>query len=173
MSNEEKNEGGAAAEDDPLRPHSHDNNPQPPHNDPTITLHGPAGQTTIITLPALLSAYPPAVIPAYRYTTDHGQHGPYRLEGVRLLDLVEQEIGRDVAWREVAVVSADGFGNRLTRAELMAADEPVLLCTRADGRPLSRRHGLVRLVVPSERDNALRQIKWVEVITVVDVPNRA
>lgn len=155
----------SAAEEDPFRPHSHDNNPDPPDDDPTIYLVRPGGERLAIPLPALLSSYPRAVLPAYTYSTDHGRHGPYRLGGVRLLDLVEQAVGRSVLWREVVVRSADGFGNRLAREELApAAGEPVLLCTHSQGRPLSRAHGLVRLVVPSETDNALRQVKWVRTL---------
>jgi hypothetical protein len=36
-----------------------------------------------------------------------------------------------------------------------------------DGAPLSRRQGVVRLVVPSEVDDALRQVKWVAAVRVV------
>jgi hypothetical protein len=30
-----------------------------------------------------------------------------------------------------------------------------------DGQKLTRRQGLVRLIVPREKDDALRQVKWV------------
>ena len=42
-----------------------------------------------------------------------------------------------------------------------------LLALEIDGRPLSRAQGLVRLVVPGETDDALRQVKWVSEIRVV------
>jgi hypothetical protein len=35
-----------------------------------------------------------------------------------------------------------------------------------DGTPLTRAQGLVRLIVPSETDDALRQVKWVQRIEV-------
>lgn len=149
--------GGA----DPLRPHSHDNNPEPPDEDSTLRLVGPAGEETHVELAALLADFPRAVIPAYTYTTDHGRHGPYRLEGVSLRDFIERLHGLN-GWHSVAVISADGFGNRVNRAEILAVKgDPILLCTHAGGEVLPRRFGLVRLVVPSETDNALRQIKWV------------
>lgn len=149
----------------PLNPHSHDNNPSPPDNDTAIRLIDPAGKQNIIPLGKLLKDYPQWTIPTYTYTTDHGQHGPYRLEGVRLLDLIDQNL--DLPWNQVEVVSADGFGNHLLRSELAPPKEdPVLLCTRSNGEQLQRQHGLVRLVVPSETDNALRQIKWVRQIVV-------
>lgn len=155
------------ADHDPLQPHSHDNNPQPPDNDPTIQLIGPAGQRQSISLADLLADYEPTVIPAYTYMTDHGMHGPYRLEGVALLDLIEQALGKQAVWEEVEVISVDGFGNRLYRPELAPdGEDPVLLCHRSNHEQLRRRQGLVRLVVPSETDNALRQVKWVREIRV-------
>ena len=148
-----------------LNPHSHDNNPTPPDDDTTIHLHDPAGNQISIPLDRLHTDYAQSVIPAYTYTTDHGRHGPYRLEGVRLLDLINQNL--NLPWNQVEVISADGFGNHLLRSELASdGEEPVLLCTRSNGEPLTRQHGLVRLVVPSETDNALRQIKWVRKIVV-------
>ena len=44
-----------------------------------------------------------------------------------------------------------------------ASDEerPILLAHSIDGRPLTRAEGLVRLIVPAETDEALRQVKWV------------
>jgi hypothetical protein len=36
-----------------------------------------------------------------------------------------------------------------------------------DGAALTREQGLVRLIVPSERDDALRQVKWLATITII------
>jgi DMSO/TMAO reductase YedYZ molybdopterin-dependent catalytic subunit len=44
---------------------------------------------------------------------------------------------------------------------------PVLLAYMLDGAPLARGQGLVRLIVPSETDDALRQVKWLATITIV------
>lgn len=72
------------------------------------------------------------------------------------------------AWHYVDLVSADGFGTRLTPADLAAEDErPSLLAYIKDGVPLTRAQGLVRLIVPSETDDALRQVKWLATITIV------
>ena len=71
-------------------------------------------------------------------------------------------------WQYVDLISADGFGTRLTPADLAAAgDRPVLLAYTLDGAPLTREQGLVRLIVPSETDDALRQVKWLATITIV------
>lgn len=68
------------------------------------------------------------------------------------------------------VVSADGFGNRVYRKELAQPDPagPILLAYGVNGRSLTREEGLVRLIVPGERDDALRQVKWVGEVRVVD-----
>ena len=105
--------------------------------------------------------YPPTRF-FYSYTTDHGDHGPYLLEGVTLKDL----LAKVPAWSQVEVISADGFGNRVFRSELNAGDNPVMLYYRSDGELLTRQNGLLRLVVPSETDNALRQVKWVRELKV-------
>ncbi len=152
---------------DPLRPHSHDNNIQPPSADTHIVLTTPAVTRTLTV--ADLQTLPQTNI-TYSYTTDHGPHGPYHLQGVSLRDLLAAygECDRcDVSHFEI--ISADGFGNRIEAAELdpAAPHDPVLLCLSADGRPLTLANGLVRLVVPSETDNALRQIKWVRQINLI------
>ena len=71
-------------------------------------------------------------------------------------------------WRDVEILSADGFGNRVLAEEVQQANSapPVLLATQIDGRPVTREEGLVRLIVPSERDDALRQVKWIGKITI-------
>lgn len=147
-------------ETDPLQPHSHANNSEPPSADPSIELSLPSGRCKQLTLTDL-SAYQQTSF-SYSYQTDHGVHGPYLLSGVALRDLLQAEYASP--FREVEVWSVDRFGNRIYAAELTQSPpltDPILLCTSSDGRPLTRANGLVRLVVPSETDNALRQVKWV------------
>ena len=69
----------------------------------------------------------------------------------------------------VEVISADGFGNRVHSPELFDPDPagPILLCLDLDGQPMTREQGLVRMIVPNEKDDALRQVKWVGTIKVV------
>ena len=155
---------------DPLQPHSHDNNVQPPDADPTIRLTLLTGESISLTLDQLKTKYPQSAIPSYQYSTDHGMHGPYRLVGVALGDLVWAHIDSVAEWTEVEVISADQFGNRVFAEELAPGlkEDPILLCYESNGTLLSRQHGLVRLVVPSETDNALRQIKWVREIRIVN-----
>ena len=148
------------AASDPLQPHRHDNNVLPPHNDASIILIRPNGEPLTYTLTDL-AALPQSAL-TYSFTTDHGTHGPYLLSGVALRDLVA-----DRDFQEIEVISADGFGNRLFVEELGERVRPILLCTHSDGKLLERSLGLVRLVVPSETDNALRQIKWVAQIRLV------
>lgn len=155
-----------SAGEDPLQPHSHDPNPDPPHEDPTFELIEPGRPPTAIT-PLLLQVLPTtSVANCYIVSTGHGTSGPFTFTGVKLLDLVEQYVAGD--WSNVEVVSADGFGNRVTGDELLRPSPagPVILAHTIDGTPMTREQGLVRLVVPSERDDALRQVKWVGRITV-------
>lgn len=150
--------------DDPLRPHSHDNNIIIPGDDESVTLALPDGRERTFSAEDLAS-FPQHEI-NYSYTTDHGPHGPYRLGGVALADLVSAEMPPDTPFNSVEVISADGFGNRVDADELSAEGDPILLCITCDSADLSRQLGLVRLVVPSETDNALRQIKWVKQIRI-------
>lgn len=150
-----------AHEHDPLEPHSHDPNPEPPTDDPTFTLRVPSGERTAVSVRDL-RALPTTRVPGcYIVSTGHGTSGPFTFGGVRLLDLIAHYVAEP--WSEVEVVSADGFGNRVYREELENADPagPILLAHTIDGEPMDREEGLVRLIVPSEKDDALRQVKWV------------
>lgn len=153
---------------DPFQPHSHDNNPLPPDDDTTIQVILFGAPPLQITLSQLKNEFPQAIIPAYQYTTDHGVHGPYRLRGVALGSLIARFIDANQSWHEAEVVSADGFGNRVyaEEADPNLPGDPILLCYASNDTDLPRAHGLVRLVVPSEIDNALRQIKWVREIRI-------
>jgi DMSO/TMAO reductase YedYZ molybdopterin-dependent catalytic subunit len=65
-------------------------------------------------------------------------------------------------WSKITILSQDGFGTRLTYEEVRASPHrPILLAYEINGAPMSRKAGLVRLVVPSETEDALRQVKWV------------
>jgi DMSO/TMAO reductase YedYZ molybdopterin-dependent catalytic subunit len=153
--------------DDPLRPHSHEPNPEPPTADPTITLITPDEREILVTVEELRKGFTAVTLSdCYIVSTGHGTSGPFTFTGVRLLDLIEQSAKGK--WSQVEVVSADGFGNRVMAAELRDPGSvgPVLLAYAIDGDPLTRGQGLVRLIVPSERDDALRQVKWVEVVRI-------
>ena len=149
---------------DPLQPHSHDNNEVPPNDDPTITVVVPDGATHLLDVAALQLL--PQTTYTYEYHTDHGVHGPYALVGVALRDLVDAVYSAE--WQQAEIISADGFGNRVSAEEVYATKgNPILLCYQSDETLLTRQHGLIRLVVPSETDNALRQVKWVATIRLV------
>lgn len=143
-------------------PHAHDPNPSPPSDDPALLLNGPGGQTRLT--PGDLAALPQqSITDCYIVSTGHGTSGPFTFAGPRLVDVVDQFTGAD--WTTADVISADGFRARLSAVELRAPGaRPVLLALRIDGRPLGREEGLVRLIVPDETDDALRQVKWVSEI---------
>lgn len=146
---------------DPLQPHSHKPNPEPPSADPTFILELPGGRTTAITV-AELQQFPETTLAnCYIVSTGHGTSGPFNFTGARLVDLVEHFV--ETEWSQVEVISADGFGNRIMARELLQPDPagPILLAYAIDGRLMTRWEGLVRLIVPSERDDALRQVKWI------------
>jgi DMSO/TMAO reductase YedYZ molybdopterin-dependent catalytic subunit len=94
------------------------------------------------------------------FSTGHPASGPFTFGGVTLMELIERYVKS--SWATVDVKSGDGFGARLTADELRRdTDRPALLALSIDGRPLTRAEGLVRLIVPGEVDDALRQVKWV------------
>ena len=152
---------------DPLQPHSHEPNPEPPSDDPTFQFVGVNGRSHPITV-ADLQRLPEVSVPHCTIvSTGHGTSGPFTFTGATLLAVV-QALCAD-PWTEVEVVSADGFGSRVYASELYEPDpsRPILLAYAMDGQPMSRAEGLVRLIVPSERDDALRQVKWVGEVRVV------
>lgn len=162
----------AGPRDDPpawLHMHAHDSNPTPPAGgDTTLRLIRPNGTETAITLAALASL-PSHVEAGYRIgSTGHPTSGPFDFGGVRLLDLILAYVGEATPWSYADVTGADGYGNRIQRAELETprAGRAVLLATRIDGQAMTRQQGVVRLIVPQEQDEALRQVKWVARIDV-------
>ena len=151
---------------DPLHPHSHDPNPEPPSADPTITLSLPDGRPLTLT-PENLNTLPQTEIAnCYIVSTGHGTSGPFTFSGVVLLTVIQAYV--NLFWSQVEVISADGFGTRVTAAELShpAPARPILLALSINHTPMTRTQGLVRLIVPSESDDALRQVKWVAQINV-------
>lgn len=156
----------AVYEHDPLQPHSHDPNPEPPSPDPTFTLHTPGGGKVAVTVDDLHALPTARVADCYIVSTGHGTSGPFTFDGVRLLDLVDHYVADP--WSQVEVISTDGFGNRVYRKELESPDPagPILVAHTVDGQPMKREEGLVRLIVPSEKDDALRQVKWIGQINV-------
>lgn len=157
------------ADHDPLRPHSHDPNPEPPSPDPSFEFISPNGTAQQITL-ADLQSLPQLTLPnCYIVSTGHGTSGPFTFGGPTLLDLIETVGFEQGAWQTAEVISADGFGTRVDAAELYALqpDETILLAIRRDGKEMTREQGTVRLIVPSERDDALRQVKWIGTVRVL------
>ncbi len=148
---------------DPLRPHHHEPNPTPPSLDPTFILAQPDGREIVVSVDELQRLPRTTVANCIIVSTGHGASGPFVFTGATLLDLVRRTLPPGAAWSQVEVISADGFGNRVLAAELLQPDPagPILLSYELDGQPLTRQEGLVRLIVPGEKDDALRQVKWV------------
>ena len=151
---------------DPLRPHAHDPNPAPPSVDADFGLTLPDGSQRPLT-PADLASLPAVTVAdCFVVSTGHGTSGPFAFTGPRLVDFVAH-FWQD-AWDQVEVISGDGFGTRVLRTELddPGVTRPIILAVKMDDLPLTRAQGLVRLIVPSETDDALRQVKWVGQVNV-------
>lgn len=148
--------------------HAHEPNPDLPSGDGSLTLHTLTGEARLFTVEDLRALQYTEVPNCYIVSTGHGASGPLAFGGVRLADLLAHALPLGAVWHHVDIVGADGFGARLTPQDLDAttAQRPILLAYDLDGIPLSRQQGLVRLIVPSEVDDALRQIKWISTITV-------
>lgn len=153
---------------DPLRPHAHEPNPRPPSDDPSFILVRPDGTEINLTVEALAALPRTTVADCYIVSTGHGTSGPFTFTGVSLLDLLRSYLPPEQAWSQVEVISADGFGNRVLAGELYQPDPagPILLGYEIDGKPLTREQGLVRMIAPVEKDDALRQVKWIGQIRV-------
>ena len=153
---------------DPLNPHSHEPHPNPPSADPNFILQLP-GQPNEQINPAMLVALPRTSLPQQMIlSTGHPATGPFDFAGVTLLDFLRSRLDLASPAFTVEVVSGDGFGTRVRGVEVLTPDPagPILLADSLDGGPMSRRQGLVRLLVPSEKDDALRQVKWIGEIRV-------
>lgn len=142
-----------------LHGHAHEPNPAPPSADATLVLYCPDGQSISLT-PDGLARLPQTDVPGCIIaSTGHPPSGPFTFSGVRLADLVAAHgVSR---WEYADIVSGDGFGARITAQEAHTATPPIILATAIDGMPLRRDQGLVRLIVPTESGDALRQVKWI------------
>lgn len=135
--------------------HTHDPNPVPPSADPAFVLSRPE-QPPIAISPADLLALPTTTFEnCYIISTGHGISGPFTFGGVTLSQLIDQYA--PAGWSTAEVISEDGFQAQVAANEF----EQALLAHTLNGRPLARQQGLVRLIIPSEQDDALRQVKWI------------
>ncbi len=146
--------------------HRHDPNPHPPSTDPSFRVLTPDGRLHPLDLAALQALPSIAVDGCYIVSTGHGTSGPFTFQGARLADLVHRCWGHR-PWSQVQVISGDGFGTVLDHAEVGREVRPPLLAYRVDGRPMTRAEGLVRLILPDDLDDALRQVKWVAEIRIL------
>ncbi len=156
---------------DPLNPESHEPNFIPPTADPAFLIFLPNRVKKQINPPDL-NEYSRVFVPdCYIVSTGHGTSGPFMFSGVALFDLIENNIESGEKWNQVEVISADGFGTRIAFQELVYPGPagPIIIADTRDGNSLTRDQGLFRLIVPSERDDAIRQVKWIRKIRVICV----
>lgn len=162
--------GGTLTADEPawVHRHAHEPNPSPPPGDASLTVYTPAGAARSFAVEDLQRLPHTAVVNCMIVSTGHGSSGPFTFEGVTVADLLQAILPAGAPWRWLDVIARDGFGARLLPADLTgaAAGRPCLLAYMLDGVPLTHERGLVRLIVPSEADDALRQVKWVERIDI-------
>ncbi len=154
---------------DPLAPHRHDPNPEPPSADPTFVLGRPDG-TEIEVGVSQLQDLPRTTVPdCYIVSTGHGTSGPFSFSGVLLRDFVVSLLDPGQLGSQIEVIGGDGFGTRVQFDELSLPGRSslILVAYAIDGEDMFRQQGLVRLIVPSERDGALRQVKWITRINVL------
>ena len=138
--------------------HAHDPNPNPHSADPAFVLSRPEHPPLSIS-PANLLALPVTTFEnCYIISTGHGISGPFSFSGVTLSQLIDHYA--PAGWSAAQIVGGDGFGAMVTVGEFGQA----LLAHTRNGRPLGRQQGLIRLIIPSEQDDALRQVKWVSQI---------
>lgn len=146
-----------------LHRHEHEPNPEPPPGGAAFAVQLAEQPARLFTVATLRSLPFTTIHDCYIVSTGHGTSGPFSFGGVRLSDLLAAVLPAGATWEYADVISSDGFGTRLTPAELAAApaERPPLLAYTIDGAPLTRQAGLVRLVVPTETDDALKQVKWI------------
>lgn len=148
-------------------PHVHEPNLTPPNSDPALELMIPSGKRTRIQPADLANMPQEEVHDCYIVSTGHGTSGPFTFSGVAVRDFLDATMGSGAGWSSVELLGADGFGAFVGRDELEdGADRPALLATHLSGELLTRDQGLVRLIVPSETGDALRQVKWLSKIIV-------
>jgi DMSO/TMAO reductase YedYZ molybdopterin-dependent catalytic subunit len=148
--------------------HAHEPNPAPPSPETAFTVQLPNGNLSSWDVADLEQLATTTVRDCYIVSTGHGTSGPFTFTGVRLQDFLTHVLDQGASWQHLDVVSSDGFGTRLTATDLAqeATDRPSLLVHTLHGQPLTRAQGLVRLIVPTETDDALRQVKWVARIVI-------
>ncbi len=154
---------------DPPSPHPHDPNPSPPSDDPTFRLLLPDGSERVVTVADLRQLPGATAAGCFIVSTGHGTSGPFAFGGALLRDLLAAHLSPGDVWAQVEVLGEDGFGTRLHRRELEGAGGggAILLAFAIDGVTMTRQRGLVRLIVPGESDDALKQVKWVSTVRVV------
>lgn len=138
---------------------AHDSNPTPPGDDASLAVVTPDGRA-LVTVEALRELPTRTLLDVTIASTGHPASGPFDLTGTTLRTVIDAYAPG--VWSAALVSSGDGFGTRVLADEWLGETaRPILLTHTLDGRPLSRAEGLVRLIVPTETDEALRQIKWV------------
>ncbi|MCB0062004.1 MAG: molybdopterin-dependent oxidoreductase [Caldilineaceae bacterium] len=157
-----------ADEPDWVHGHPHEPNPAPPTLDTFFEVRLPGGVKRRFDVHELQQMPQTTATDCLIVSTGHGTSGPFTFTGVRLLDFLQEVIATGLHWQAVDVISSDGFGTRLTQDELRndPPDRPSLLAYSLDGHALTREQGLVRLIVPTETDDALKQVKWVAELVV-------
>lgn len=159
----------SAAERHPDEPawahgHAHEPNLTPPDGDGAFTVAGLSALSGLsgaqrCTLDWLARLPHKQIADCFIVSTGHGVSGPFVFGGVFLADLLTA-LAVPPGWQHIDVVSADGFGARIHPADLNIP-RPPLLAFEINGTPMTRHQGLVRLIVPAETDDALRQVKWI------------
>ena len=152
-----------SSEPDWVHGHPHEPNPAPPTWDTCFVVRLPGGVKRRFDVADLERLPYTEVRECLIISTGHGTSGPFTFAGVRLLDFLEEVIATGLYWHSVDIISGDGFGTRLTYTDLQndPPERPALLAYRLDGEALTREQGLIRLIVPTEIDDALKQVKWV------------
>jgi len=155
-------------EPDWIHGHPHEPNPAPPTWDTCFIVRLPGDVKRRFDVAELQKMPYTEVADCFIVSTGHGTSGPFTFAGVRLLDFLHEVIASGVHWQSVDVISSDGFGTRLTQEALQHDPQkfPSLLAYQLDHVSLTREQGLVRLIVPTEKDDALKQVKWVAEIVV-------
>ncbi|MEM7129962.1 MAG: molybdopterin-dependent oxidoreductase [Chloroflexota bacterium] len=159
---------------DPLHPHEHSPNPAPPSSDAFLLFINKATADKVELQnqlsPSYLATLPQTELDdCYIVSTGHGTTGPFQFGGPTLSTLLLAQQIEQEGWQSLEIVSGDGFGTRIYAHEVIdeTIDRPILLALTINGRPLLRQEGLVRLIVPNEVDDALKQVKWIAEIRVI------
>ena len=148
---------------DPLDPHSHDPNLNPPSDDPTFSLNLAGSMDVQVEVQSLQNLFRSKLTNCTIISTGHGTSGPFDFSGVSLIRLISVYIPKNSVWDLVEVVSGDGFGTRIFHEELLNRhpDKQIILADSVDSKSMTREQGLIRLIFPGEADDALRQVKCI------------